>query len=36
MHELIQQVLNWYFGLLEQIGLWGVVLLMARDIGFET
>lgn len=31
MHELIQQVLNWYFGLLEQIGLWGVVLLMALE-----
>lgn len=31
MHEAIQQLLQWYFGLLEQVGLWGVVLLMAME-----
>ena len=31
MHELIQELLQWYFGLLEQVGLWGVMLLMAME-----
>lgn len=31
MHEMIQQLLQWYFGLLESAGLWGVVLLMAME-----
>lgn len=31
MHEMIQSLLQWYFGLLESAGLWGVVLLMAME-----
>lgn len=31
MHEMIQALLQWYFGLLESAGLWGVVLLMAME-----
>ena len=31
MHELIQSILQWYFGLLDSAGLWGVTLLMAME-----
>lgn len=31
MHDMIQTLLQWYFGLLETAGLWGVVLLMAME-----
>lgn len=31
MHELIQSILQWYFGLLDSAGLWGVILLMAME-----
>jgi len=31
MHALIQSLLIWYFSILEQFGLWGVVILMAME-----